>query len=64
MSLLKWLVVCTFPAGLLFSVLAFVFRVDAHAMAFPQPWLLAIALVLILISLVAGVIWLGIELFT
>jgi len=63
MSLLKWLVACTFPAGLLFAVLAFVFRVDTHAMAFPQPHLAAIAVFLILISAAAGIVWVAIKIF-
>jgi len=63
MSFLKWLIWSTFPAGLLFAVLAFVFRVDAHAMAFPQPWLLGIALALLVIGTIATAVWAAIKVF-
>ncbi len=63
MSILKCIVVCSFVAGALSAVLSIVFRVDAHAMAFPHPVLGMIAIALIVISAGAAIVWGAINIF-
>ena len=63
MTILQWIILGAFAGGVCAAVLSVVFRWDAHAVAVPNLYWLAVAAILLAVGVTAGVVWIGIKIF-